>query len=438
MLNVFMGFEQANKYALVTPDGQQVGYLAEQETGMLGGTLRRQFLRTHRPFEAHILDTQGRAVMSIKRGLTWINSRSQVYVVDPEMAEERLVGEVQQVWHPWRRKYELFVNRQREGASSDDNGSEMVQFAYIDGALLTWDFVMTDESSRPLGAVSRNFRGIGRELFTDTGQYVLTFDPSSSPELRLEAPQQQQQRQQQQSSSSSASSGIASSSRSGLELVESGPARALSMDERAVALALAVSADFDYFSRHSQHGHGGFFPFMWMGGGGSAPAEPANTPQPNTPQQQQGQDSSDVHAPPAAPGSDGGLGPAVGTGIGYEMMGGGRQARGGESSNAPGPSSDAGGPYGGAQPTQQGQAPGNDPYGDGGASNGPPSEWGYGADSNPSGSWGAAPPPPPGDLGTGEEDVWGGGDDDPWQDSTPSGGDGGGGWSLSDFFGGGD
>jgi hypothetical protein len=49
MLNVFMGFEQANRYAIMTVQGEHVGYLAEEDQGMLG-TMSRQVLRTHRPF----------------------------------------------------------------------------------------------------------------------------------------------------------------------------------------------------------------------------------------------------------------------------------------------------------------------------------------------------------------------------------------------------
>lgn len=158
MMNIFMGFEQANKYSILTPDGAQLGYLAEQETGALGGTLRRQLLRTHRAFEAHVLDPQGRSVLTIKRPTTLINSRVKVFVADPDGSGERLVGELHQVWHPYKRKYELFVNR----PELDDDGQlqdSMVQFAGIDGGLWAWDFVMNDENSRPLGAISRNFRG---------------------------------------------------------------------------------------------------------------------------------------------------------------------------------------------------------------------------------------------------------------------------------------
>ena len=39
-------------------------------------------------------------------------------------------------------------------------------------------------------------------------------------------------------------------------------ARQLQLSERMLALACAVSIDFDYFSRHSQTGAGGLMPFF--------------------------------------------------------------------------------------------------------------------------------------------------------------------------------
>jgi hypothetical protein len=43
-------------------------------------------------------------------------------------------------------------------------------------------------------------------------------------------------------------------------------ATGMSLDQRAVMLATAVTVDYDYFSRHSR-GSGGMLPFMMMGGG---------------------------------------------------------------------------------------------------------------------------------------------------------------------------
>ncbi|KAI9300981.1 Scramblase-domain-containing protein [Cunninghamella echinulata] len=203
MMNVFLGYEQANKYKIMDPNGQPIGFIAEEEG--FAKSISRQFLRTHRRMNATIMDANGNVIFKIVRPFSWINSRIFIYTVDDE-----LIGEVQQRWHLLRRKYDLFVGNN--------------QFATIDTPFLGWDFNLTDESGKPIGNVSRNFVGFAREIFTDTGEYV----------LRMDAVEE--------------SSG-------------------LTLDQRSVMLATAVSIDFDYFSRHSSHGGGGFLPIPFFGGG---------------------------------------------------------------------------------------------------------------------------------------------------------------------------
>lgn len=45
--DVFLGYEQANRYRLVNSMGQDVGFLAEQEGGF-GRAMGRQLMRGHR------------------------------------------------------------------------------------------------------------------------------------------------------------------------------------------------------------------------------------------------------------------------------------------------------------------------------------------------------------------------------------------------------
>jgi len=205
MMNVFLGFEQANKYTIMDPHGNHVGFIAEEDS--LANSMSRQLLRTHRKFNAVIMNAEGDVVFKITRPFSVVNSRIFIYTADDE-----LIGEVQQRWHLLRRKYDLFVGKS--------------QFATIDTPFLGWDFDLRDEQGQLIGNVNRNFVGFARELFTDTGQYVLRMDA-----------------------------------------VE-GNSRGLTLDERAVALACAVSIDFDFFSRHSSHGGGGFLPFPFFGFGG--------------------------------------------------------------------------------------------------------------------------------------------------------------------------
>ncbi|KAI7864715.1 Scramblase-domain-containing protein [Mucor mucedo] len=205
MMNVFLGYEQANKYKIMDANGNHLGYIAEEEG--FGKSISRQLLRTHRKMNATILNLEGDVMFKIVRPYSLVNSRIYIYTADDE-----LVGEVQQRWNLVRRKYDLFV-----GTS---------QFASIDTPFLGWDFNLTDEHGGALGNVSRNFVGFAREIFTDTGEYVLRMDAVD------------------------------------------GNSRGMTLDERAVTLACAISIDFDYFSRHSSHGGGGFLPFPMMMGGG--------------------------------------------------------------------------------------------------------------------------------------------------------------------------
>ncbi|KAG0948732.1 hypothetical protein G6F64_001867 [Rhizopus arrhizus] len=229
MMNVFLGYEQANRYKILDPQGKLLGYILEEEG--LGKSISRQLLRTHRKMNATVINPEGEVMFKIMRPYSLVNSRIFIYT-----AQDELVGEVQQRWHLLRRKYDLFIGK--------------TQFATIDTPFLGWDFNLQDEKGGVLGNVNRNFVGFAREIFTDTGEYVLRMDA-----------------------------------------VE-GNSRGMSLDERAVTLACAISIDFDYFSRHSSHGGGGFMPFPMFGYGGGR-------------EEQEGEINQDQHAgmaePPSSP-----------------------------------------------------------------------------------------------------------------------------------------
>ncbi|SAL95431.1 hypothetical protein [Absidia glauca] len=203
MMNIFLGYEQANKYKIMDPNGQPLGYIAEEEG--FARSLSRQFLRTHRHMNATVMDNQGQVIFKIERPFSWINSRIFISTEDGQV-----IGEVQQRWHLLRRKYDLFIGT--------------TQFATIDAPFLGWDFDLKDEQGSAIGNVSRNFVGFAREIFTDSGQYVLRMDAMEE-------------------------------------------SHGLTLDQRSVMLACAISIDFDFFSRHSSHGGGGFFPMPFFGGG---------------------------------------------------------------------------------------------------------------------------------------------------------------------------
>ncbi|KAI4187732.1 MAG: hypothetical protein LQ346_005440 [Caloplaca aetnensis] len=66
LMNVMVGFEQANKYVILDPQGNHIGFIAEQDNSM-GKTMARQIFSTHRSFTTHVFDKHEREVLRVGR-----------------------------------------------------------------------------------------------------------------------------------------------------------------------------------------------------------------------------------------------------------------------------------------------------------------------------------------------------------------------------------
>ena len=64
LMNVMLGFEQANKYVILNGQGEHIGYIAERELGM-GNMIARQTFSTHRSFTAHVFDKHEKEVLRV-------------------------------------------------------------------------------------------------------------------------------------------------------------------------------------------------------------------------------------------------------------------------------------------------------------------------------------------------------------------------------------
>lgn len=211
-------------------------------------------------------------------GLTTEVNAESAQVSPLALSDMRVIGEARQQWAPLRRKYNLFLyrnapppdqrpesqqnpppiqplsNSQAMDLTPYNNEGGFAQFAYVDEPFLSWDFSLLSADSKLIGSVNRNFAGFGREIFTDTGIYALRMDAAGlaqEPGHLISKTGQQAQP------------------------ADEAPGADMTLDQRAVMLATAVSVDFDYFSRKSGSGGGmGFMP-MWFpwGGGGAAAGE---------------------------------------------------------------------------------------------------------------------------------------------------------------------
>lgn len=64
MMNLFLGFEQANRYVIMDPHGNHVGYMAEHDGGF-GKVMGRQWLGTHRAFTTHVFNKEQKEVLRV-------------------------------------------------------------------------------------------------------------------------------------------------------------------------------------------------------------------------------------------------------------------------------------------------------------------------------------------------------------------------------------
>ncbi|CAK8576959.1 unnamed protein product [Lathyrus sativus] len=209
--NLVLGFEQENRYAIVDACYPQspVGLIREQSN-----VITRQLLRLRRPFVAHITDATGNELFRVRRPFWWITSSIYAEIDGKE------IGVVHRRWHLWRRLYDLYLGNK--------------QFAVVENpGLWNWTFTLKDIDGEVLAQIDRDWRGFGFEILTDAGQYVIRFG-GSDPSSKI---------------------GLANA----IQDLDVG--RPLTLAERAVAVALAISLDNDYFSRHGGWG----LPFFDVG-----------------------------------------------------------------------------------------------------------------------------------------------------------------------------
>jgi len=134
----------------------------------------------------------------IRRPFAWISSRMFVQrpldSQSPGLHDKQVLdtfAEVQQEWHLWRRKYNLFLRYDRnlhfhgflkhstytyrtapirvltpisEPEPEDSSEPHFEQFARIDEGLWAWKFTARNADGDGIATISRAFRGFGREV----------------------------------------------------------------------------------------------------------------------------------------------------------------------------------------------------------------------------------------------------------------------------------
>lgn len=148
-------FKAANNYDVLDPENQQtIMQCREPNLGLFTKLLRFTDYKRNTPFDVRITDAQGQPVLTVKRGISIF--RSRVEVLDEN---NQLIGQFQQKLLSLGGKFEVL----------DANGNSL---CWLKGKWTSWDFRF-EQDGRELARVSKEWAGLGKELFTSADNYML-------------------------------------------------------------------------------------------------------------------------------------------------------------------------------------------------------------------------------------------------------------------------
>lgn len=157
-------FKAANNYDIFdASNNQMVLKCIEPNLGFFTKMFRFTDYKRMTPFDVQITTTEGKPLISVRRGIAVF--RSDVQVFDDK---EQLIGTFKQKFLSIGGKFELY--------DKNDNA-----LCTLQGKWTGWDFKFTKDNQE-MAQVSKKWAGIGKEFFTSADNYVLNINESVSAE----------------------------------------------------------------------------------------------------------------------------------------------------------------------------------------------------------------------------------------------------------------
>ena len=147
-LEVFTGFETANRYSINSSIGDPLLYAYEDS-----GWLARQFLKSHRPLTLHVIDSEGQPVLTASRNFFWF--LSHMHVCD---GSGRPLGSL-------RRRFAIFGRR---FTLEDPAGGPIAE---VQGPLFRPNTFMVYKQHTEVARVTKQWGGVMREAFSDADTF---------------------------------------------------------------------------------------------------------------------------------------------------------------------------------------------------------------------------------------------------------------------------
>ena len=162
-LEAFTGFETANRYNIMTPEGDHLLYAFEES-----GAISRQFLGSHRPLSIHVVEDGSRHLFTAQRSFFWF--KSHLHVRD---SSDNHIGSLRRRIKFLGRRFSL-------------EGPDGQQIAEVRGRMLRpHTFMVHEPGGEEVARVTKQWSGIMREVFTDADNFRLQFHKDLDQNFRM-------------------------------------------------------------------------------------------------------------------------------------------------------------------------------------------------------------------------------------------------------------
>lgn len=160
-------FKASNNFDILDPETQQViMQCREPNLGIFSKLFRFTDYKRMTPFDIQITDTEGKPVVTVKRGISLIRSK-----VDVLNEHGQLIGQFKQKLFSIGGKFEVL----------DPQGKSL---CWLKGKWTSWDFRF-EKDGKEFAQVSKKWSGIGKELFTSADNYILSINPNVSADSAM-------------------------------------------------------------------------------------------------------------------------------------------------------------------------------------------------------------------------------------------------------------
>lgn len=163
-------FKAANSFDIFDPQSKQIlMYASEDNLGFFTKLFRFTDYKRMTPFHIDVKTPTGEKILTVKRGVTW-------FVSTVEVLDEKgqRIGVFKQKFFSFGGKFQVFDASERP-------------LCWLKGKWTSWDFKFVSNDGKEFAHVTKQWSGIGKELFTSADNYILQINnevPENHP-LRM-------------------------------------------------------------------------------------------------------------------------------------------------------------------------------------------------------------------------------------------------------------